>query len=121
MLDQSLSALFEDLERRGTLDETLVVCMGEFGRSPKINAQVGRDHWGPCSTTLLAGGGIRGGAVYGASDRTAAFPKSDSVDPVDIQATMYHALGLDPEQLIRDQLNRPYTISTGQVIEKLLA
>lgn len=121
MLDQSLSALIEDLERRGALEETLIVCMGEFGRTPKINDKLGRDHWGPCSTTLLAGGGIRGGVVYGSSDSTAAFPKSDSVDPVDIQATMYHALGFDPEHLIRDQLNRPYAISTGRVIEKLLA
>jgi hypothetical protein len=121
MLDQSLSALLEDLERRGTLDETLVVCMGEFGRTPKINAQAGRDHWGNCSTTLLAGGGVRGGVLYGSSDRTAAFPKSDSVDPVDLQATMYQVMGLDLDHVIRDQAGRPYTITTGRAIDKLLA
>ena len=89
-------------------------------RSPKINANAGRDHWGDCSTTLLAGGGIRGGLVYGESDRHGAFPKSDRVDPVDIQATLYHCLGLDPNHAMYDQLNRPHLLSTGQIVRPLL-
>ncbi|MFO1093622.1 MAG: DUF1501 domain-containing protein [Planctomycetaceae bacterium] len=120
MVDQSVSALLEDLEARGRLDETLVVCQGEFGRTPKINGNAGRDHWGPCSSTLLAGGGIRGGIVHGASDAIAAYPVRDLVDPVDIQATMYYCLGLDPHSLIRDQEGRPWEISTGRVLTELL-
>ncbi|MBI1904182.1 MAG: DUF1501 domain-containing protein [Planctomycetia bacterium] len=120
LLDQGLSALIEDLDQRGRLDETLIVCMGEFGRTPKINAAAGRDHWGDCSTTLLAGGGIRGGQVLGASDKHGAYPIADRVDPVDIQATLYHCLGLDPDRLMYDHLNRPHAISTGEVIRRLL-
>ena len=120
MLDQSLSALLEDLRQRGTLDETLVVCMGEFGRTPRINANAGRDHWGPCSSTVLAGGGIRGGQVYGASDKNGAYPTSDKVDPIDIQATIYHRMGLDLNAEMRDQLGRTWPLTTGQVISKLV-
>jgi uncharacterized protein (DUF1501 family) len=120
MLDQSLSALLADLDERGMLDETLVVCLGEFGRTPKINANAGRDHWGECSSALLAGGGIRGGQVLGVSDRHAAWPVSDPVEPSDIQATLYHCLGLDPRQLIYDELQRPFSISNGIVIKQLL-
>ncbi|MCH7726007.1 MAG: DUF1501 domain-containing protein [Planctomycetes bacterium] len=120
MVDQSLSALLEDLDRRGQLDETLVVCMGEFGRTPKINKNAGRDHWGECSSTLLAGGGIRGGRVVGASDRHAAYPAVDPIDPVDIQATIYELMGLDTHQLIHDRSQRPWEISTGRVIRQLL-
>lgn len=120
-LDQGLSALLEDLDQRGRLDETLVACLGEFGRTPKINANAGRDHWGPCSTTLLAGGGIRAGQTYGASDSLGAYPKSDSVDPVDIQATMYHCLGMQPQSTIYDALHRPHAICLGQPVRTLLA
>ena len=120
MLDQSLSALLEDLNQRGRLDETLVTCMGEFGRTPKINANAGRDHWGECSSTLLAGGGIQGGQVLGASDRHGATPISHPVDPADVQATVYHCLGLSPELLIYDRSQRPFTISTGKVMQQLL-
>jgi uncharacterized protein (DUF1501 family) len=120
LLDQGLSALLEDLARRGRLGETLVVCMGEFGRTPKINTAAGRDHWGECSSVLLAGGGIRGGRVLGASDRIAAFPACDPVDPVDIQATIYHLMGLDPHLTIHDHANRPWEISVGKVLERLL-
>jgi hypothetical protein len=120
MVDQSLSALIEDLEQRGLLDETLVVMMGEFGRTPRINRDAGRDHWGLCQSVLMAGGGIRGGQVYGSSDRSAAYPHTDPVDPVDIHATMYHCLGLDPEHIVHDSLRRPYPISTGKVIERLV-
>ena len=120
MLDQGLSALLGDLRERGLLEQTLVVCLGEFGRTPKINANAGRDHWGPCSAALLAGGGIRGGQVIGASDRLAAYPVTQPVDPVDLHATLYHCLGLDPHTLIYDPLGRPWSISTGEVIADLV-
>ena len=116
MVDQSLSALLEDLEQRGLLGQTLVVVMGEFGRTPKINAAAGRDHWGSCQSVLLAGGGIRGGRVHGASDRIGAYPASDPVDPVDVHATVYHCMGLDPEGVMYDGLRRPYALSLGRVI-----
>jgi hypothetical protein len=119
-LDQGLSALLEDLDSRGRLADTLVVCMGEFGRTPKINQNAGRDHWGDCSSTLLAGGGIRSGIVHGASDKHGAFPASDPVDPVDVQATIYHCLGLDPGLTMYDHLNRPHAISNGKVLRQLL-
>jgi uncharacterized protein (DUF1501 family) len=120
MLDQSLSALLEDLDRRGRLGETLVACLGEFGRTPKINKNAGRDHWGECSSALLAGGGIRGGSVLGASDQHAAYPTEDPVDPADIQATIYKCMGLSPDQLIYDRSQRPWQISAGRVIDQLL-
>jgi hypothetical protein len=120
MLDQGLSALLEDLDARGLLDQTLVIVMGEFGRTPRINAQGGRDHWGSCQSVLLAGGGIRGGIVHGASDRIGAYPDADPIDPVDVHATMYHCLGLDPGQTIYDHLRRPYPLCNGQVITRLV-
>jgi uncharacterized protein (DUF1501 family) len=120
MLDQGLSALLEDLEQRGLLEESLVVVMGEFGRTPRINKQAGRDHWGSCSSTVLAGGGIRGGNTYGSSDRLGAYPSSDPVDPVDVQATLFHCMGLDPKQILHDHLGRPFPISSGEVITSLL-
>jgi hypothetical protein len=120
MLDQSLSALLEDLGQRGMLDQTAVACFGEFGRTPKINANAGRDHWGECSSALLAGGGIRGGTVLGASDKDAAYPIEGRVEPADLQATLLHCLGLNPRQPIYDELQRPHEISTGRVIAKLL-
>ncbi len=120
MLDQSLSALLEDLQQRGRLEQTLVLCMGEFGRTPRINKDAGRDHWGLCQTALLAGGGVRGGQVHGASDRIAAYPSADPVDPVDLHATVYHCLGLDPEQTMYDHLRRPFPLSMGRVLTPLL-
>jgi hypothetical protein len=120
MVDQTISALIDDLDQRGRLEQTLVVMMGEFGRTPKVNANGGRDHWGLCQSVLLAGGGVRGGRVVGASDRIAAYPATDPVDPVDIHATMYHCLGLDPETLMYDSLGRPYPLATGRVIQGLL-
>jgi hypothetical protein len=119
-LDQGLSALIEDLDERGRLTETLIVCMGEFGRTPKINQNAGRDHWGDCSSAVLAGGGIQGGQVFGTSDKHGAFPASDAVDPVDIQATIYHCLGLDPGLTMFDHLNRPHAVTTGKVLRPLL-
>ena len=120
MLDRGLSALIEDLGNRGILDETLIVVMGEFGRTPKINAQAGRDHWGSCQSVLLAGGGIQGGVVLGASDKIGAFPSDNPVDPVDIHATMYHCMGLDPTAVMNDRLGRPQPLSAGQPLTALL-
>jgi hypothetical protein len=120
MLDQGLSALLEDLEQRGLSEQTLVVVMGEFGRTPKINKDAGRDHWGLCQSVVLAGGGIEGGQVHGSSDRIGAYPAADPVDPVDVHATVYHCMGLDPGQTIPDHLGRPFPISNGRVIAPLV-
>ena len=114
--DQSVSALLEDLQARGLLDETLVYWTGDFGRTPKVNKDAGRDHWPPCQSVVMFGGGVRGGAVYGASDPTAAYPKDNPLRPDDITATVFHALGLDPETQVRDQLKRPMPISAGQPV-----
>src|SRR5262249_19227147 len=121
MVDQSLSALLDDLHQRGLLEQTLVVVMGEFGRTPKINAAAGRDHWGSCQSVLFAGGGIKGGQVVGSSDRIGAYPASDPIDPVDVHATMYHCMGLNPEQAMHDNLRRPFLLSTGRVITPLVS
>jgi hypothetical protein len=120
MVDLGLSALLTDLAERGRLDETLVVVMGEFGRTPKINAAAGRDHWGSCQSVVLAGGGIRGGQVYGASDKIGALPASHPVDPVDVHATMYHCMGLDPHLAMTDNLGRTFELCTGSVIKPLV-
>lgn len=117
--DRCLSALIEDLHQRGLLDETLVVAMGEFGRTPKINKDAGRDHWPHCYSVFLAGGPIRGGAVYGASDQHAAYPVETPVTPEDIAATIYQALGLSPEWRVYDPQNRPHSIAEGQPIHAL--
>jgi hypothetical protein len=117
--DLSVSALLEDLSQRGLLDETLVYWTGDFGRTPKINKDAGRDHWPPCQTVLMAGGGIRGGQVYGASDSQSAYPRENRLRPDDITATVFHALGFDPETQIVDQLGRPMPISAGKPITKL--
>lgn len=119
MVDQSLSALLDDLDVRGRLRDTLVTCYGEFGRTPKINANAGRDHWGQCSTAFVAGGGLRTGQVIGASDKLAAYPVTEPIDPVDLHATMYQQLGIDGDHLIRDQLQRPAAICTGRPIHAL--
>jgi len=124
MTDQTLPTFIEDLAARGLLDETLVVWMGEFGRSPRVtNTKLfgpdGRDHWPHCYTALLAGGGIRGGAVYGASDRIGAYPAADPVTPDDLAATMYWALGIDPATEVRDTLGRPLPIAAGRPITAL--
>ncbi|MCH7688580.1 MAG: DUF1501 domain-containing protein [Planctomycetes bacterium] len=118
-LDRAYSALLEDLSQRGLLDETLVVMLGEFGRTPKINKTIGRDHWGACQSVVLAGGGIRGGQVYGASDKIAAYPTKNPVKPEDVIATMYHAMGIPHQSLIPDQQNRPHRISEGRPLTEL--
>jgi hypothetical protein len=119
--DLGFSALIEDLHQRGLLDETLVVCLGEFGRTPKVNRQAGRDHWAACNSVVLAGGGVRGGQVYGASDRIAAYPCTAPVSPSDLSATIYHALGLDIHTPLRDHLGRPLPLSTGRPLGELFA
>jgi hypothetical protein len=118
-LDRGLSALLEDLADRGMLDETLIASWGEMGRTPKLNANVGRDHWGHVQTALLAGGGVRGGTVYGASDAQAAFVKDRPARPEDMLATVYHALGIDPETEIFDREGRPHRASEGKPVRGL--
>jgi hypothetical protein len=119
--DHTLPTLLEDLDARGLLDTTLVVWVGEFGRSPRINKIAGRDHWPQCYTALLAGGGVKRGCVHGASDKLGAYPAGDPVRPEDLSATMFHLLGIDPKSEVRDALNRPLPISTGEVISGVLA
>ena len=118
-MDQGVSALLEDLESRGLLAETLVVWMGDMGRTPVINKGAGRDHWSYCYSVVLAGAGIRGGQVYGSSDRRAAYPASNPVSPQDIAATIYHSLGIDPRTHLHDQQGRPLTLTTGKPVEGL--
>lgn len=124
--DQGFSALLEDLEQRGLLDETLVICMGEFGRAPLValekrfaGSSPGRKHWASVYSVVLAGAGITPGAVYGASDRLAAQPLADRVSPCDISATLFSALGIDPEGHFEDSFSRPFPITTGRPIEGL--
>lgn len=119
-MDRGYSALLEDLQQRGLLEETLVVWLGEFGRTPKINSNAGRDHWAACNTVALAGAGIPGGYVHGASDRSAAYPTRDAVGPEDLAATMYHLLGIDPGLTLYDAQNRPARLSHGRPIAALL-
>jgi len=119
--DQVVPALLEDLDSRGLLDDTLVVWMGEFGRSPRINDQAGRDHWPNCYTALVAGGGIKRGYIYGKSDKNGAYPASDPVRPDDLVATMFHLLGIDPHTEVMDSLNRPLAIAAGNPIMGILA
>ncbi|MFM7149707.1 MAG: DUF1501 domain-containing protein, partial [Gemmataceae bacterium] len=119
-LDQAFSALLEDLDQRGMLEETLVVCMAEFGRTPRFNGQAGRDHWGNVFSVAMAGGGIRGGQVYGASDKIGAYPRDHRVAPQDLMATILHCLGLDPHAEIQDVQGRPIPVSRGRVLHSLL-
>ena len=119
--DQTYSAFLEDLDARGLLDETLVVTMGEMGRTPRINAKGGRDHWTECYSVLFAGGGIRGGSVYGASDEQAAFIKDKPVHIRDVCATIYHLLGIDPEMPVQNRAGRPIPVAHGgRAIEGIL-
>ena len=119
--DNAFSALLDDLSDRGMLDETLIVCMSEFGRSPKMNGSGGRDHWGPVFSVALAGGGIQGGIVHGASDEIGAYPKQGVTKPEDLAATIFHCLGFTPETEFHDPFGRPYAISRGRPIEQILA
>ena len=122
--NRAFAALLDDLQDRGLLEETLVVAMGEFGRTPKLGQITsgagaepdGRDHWPHCYSVFLAGAGVQPGTVYGSSDRHAAYPADNPVGPADITATIYSLLGIDPATRIRDRLNRPHTISDGTPI-----
>jgi uncharacterized protein (DUF1501 family) len=119
LLDQGVAALVDDLYERGLEKDVTVLVWGEFGRTPKINKAQGRDHWGACQSVVLAGGGVRGGQVYGSSDAHAAYPKTNPVAPEDVIATMYHALGISPESTIHDRENRPHRISEGRALVEL--
>ncbi len=120
ILDTAYAALIEDLAERGLLDETLVVWMGEFGRTPKLNGAGGRDHWGNVFSIAMAGGGVRGGIVHGASDKIAAYPKDGVVNPQDFTATIFHTLGIPLETEMIDSLGRPLPITRGEVVKGLL-
>ncbi|MDB6148616.1 MAG: hypothetical protein JWQ44_64 [Chthoniobacter sp.] len=119
--EQTLPTLLTDLDERGLLNDTLVVWMGEFGRTPNINKNVSRDHWPQCYTTLLAGGGVKRGFVYGSSDKSGAYPASDPVRPDDLAATIYYALGIDPHSEIRTGGDRPVLIADGKPITEVFA
>ena len=112
-MDQAFSALVTDLDERGMLDETLVVCMGEMGRTPKANANWGRDHWSTLFPALLAGGGIKRGFVYGETDADAAYAITPPVSPEDLAASLYQALGISPEMRIMDPTGRPTGVVPG--------
>jgi hypothetical protein len=123
-LDRAVSALLDDLEATGLLDETFVMMLGEFGRAPKLstlggNPRPGRDHWAPCFFGLFAGAGVRCGQVIGKSDKTGAYPTTTPYSPDDIGATVYHMLGVDPASEVRDRQDRPVQLNRGQVIEAL--
>lgn len=122
--DKGVTTLLDDLQARGMLDETLVLISGEFGRTPRIGVSggatvPGRDHWSAVFTSVLAGAGIQGGQTIGASDRIGAYPATRGFSPEDLSATIYHALGLEPETEIHDRLSRPFRISGGRPIEVL--
>ncbi len=119
--DLAFTALLEDLAERGMLDETLVVLTGDFGRTPKINPAGGRDHWGGCCSVLFAGAGIRGGQVFGSSDKIAAYPKDNPVRPGNLVATMYHCLGVRTDLELPDPFGRPIRLCADGPVRALLA
>src|SRR5947199_451764 len=129
MLDKGLSGLLTDLERRGLLDETLVVAVGEFGRSPQkgvstsgnVNSADGRDHWPYCYTSVVAGAGIKRGYVHGKSDKTGSSPAEEPVHPTELLATMYHAFGIDPETIVYNHLKQPRELVKAKAVTKLFA
>ncbi len=128
MFDGGVSALIEDLEQRGLLSETLVVVVGEFGRSPRrgistsgnSNSDDGRDHWPYCYTSLVAGAGIKRGYVHGKSDKTASAPTENPVHPADLLATIYHSVGIKPDTIVYNHLNQPRELVKGEVVTGLL-
>ncbi len=129
MLDTGLSALFEDLDQRGLLAETMVVAIGEFGRSPEkglstsgnSNDANGRDHWPYCYTGIIAGAGIKRGYVHGKSDKTGSAPSEDPIHPTELLASMYHAFGIDPETIVYNHLNQPRELVKAKAVTKLFA
>lgn len=116
VFDRGASALLQDLEDRGTLDETLVAIITDFGRTPRVNGSAGRDHYPNVYSVVLAGGGIRGGQVYGSSDGLGAYPASHPCGPADLHATIFHALGISPGAVLHDMLDRPFTATDGEVL-----
>jgi uncharacterized protein (DUF1501 family) len=121
-LDAALSALVTDLDNRGLLDETLLVVMGEFGRTPRINKDAGRDHWGRAGSMLFAGAGVRGGQVLGATDREGAFVTERPVRPADVAWTVYESLGIDPKKIVHTPEGRPVELlDQGGMIHELFA
>jgi hypothetical protein len=120
IMDGVCSALIDDLAARGLLDETLVIWWGEFGRTPRHNGAGGRDHWGSVFSLALAGGGVRGGVVHGASDRLGAYPREGTVLPQDFMATILHLLGIAPSTEVHDAQRRPIFISRGDVIRQIV-
>ena len=121
LTDQTLPTFLEDLDQRGLLDTTLVVWMGEFGRTPKINENTSRDHWPQCYTVLLAGGGVKRGFIYGASDKDGAYPSENPVRPDDLSATLFHLLGIDPQTQVLAVGDRPVQISDGKPVMGVIA
>jgi len=121
LMDQTLPTLLLDLQERGLLESTLLVWVGEFGRSPKINDLAGRDHWPKCYPALLAGAGVKPGHIHGRSDKIGAYPASDACKPEDLSATLFHLMGINPATEIRDPLDRPLPLSPGKVIDGVLA
>ena len=117
--DKAYAALIEDLHERGLLESTLVVALGEFGRTPKINKNAGRDHWPDCYSITLAGGGIQGGSVFGASDQLGAYPALDPVTPADLAATIFWRFGLNPRAEVHDQIGRPHRLANGKPIKQI--
>ena len=121
-LDQALATLIRDLDRTGLLDSTLVMVSSEFGRTPKINATAGRDHWPKVFSVMLAGGGIKKGMVYGSSDSTASEPEDDALSVEDLSMTVYNQLGIDGEKRLVAPGNRPIDIvRDGKVVKEILA
>ncbi|MDF1747165.1 MAG: DUF1501 domain-containing protein [Gimesia sp.] len=129
MFDQGLASLISDLYDRGTLDETLVVAVGEFGRSPQrgvstsgnSNSDDGRDHWPYCYTSLMAGAGIKRGYVHGESDKTGSSPRKDPVHPRELLATIYHSFGINPETIVYNHLNQPRELVKAQAVSNLMS
>jgi uncharacterized protein (DUF1501 family) len=121
-LDQTLSTLIQDLTDRGMLERTMVYCAGEFGRTPKVNAKAGRDHWARSMAVLLAGGGIKRGYAHGATDAQGMAPATEPCTPDDVSSTIFHCLGIDPHMEMQTSTGRPIQLfREGRVIEKLLA
>lgn len=118
-MEKAFVTLLDDLSERGLLDETLVLWMGDFGRTPKINGDAGRDHWPPCYSVVLAGGGIQGGRVVGESDEQGAYPITRPVTPADIHATVFEALGYDPGMTYPSHDGRPLPLSEGSAVREL--
>jgi uncharacterized protein (DUF1501 family) len=118
--DRGLATFLKDLKDHGLLETTLVVCVGEFGRTPWINKDAGRDHWPDCYSVVAAGGGMKPGTVFGASSRHASYPTLYPVGPWDLGATMFHCLGIPPEQHIMNRRGQPIPLSPGRVIDGLL-